>query len=292
VTPSAMTAAGRSATVRSRPAAASPPGHRRKLRHPPAPRAPRRVSGPGVGRTRPATAPRSNATLGAQALAVVRSLPDHSLLDRLVRGRAWIPVLGVLLAGIVAMQVEVLKLGTSIGRSIERSSTLQSQNELLQASVATLADDQRIERLAAGMGMVMPGPTAVAFLSARPDGSVGQALSNIHAPDPTGFAAALTAQLAASAAAASVGGATPSTPSQATPAPSATAGVAGSTPTPTASPSPVAAAPGQTSTSGAAAAAAQSPGFTGSATTTQGPATGAAAIGPPGSGQASSAAGG
>jgi hypothetical protein len=199
-------------------------------------------------------------------------------------------VLGVLLAGIVAMQVEVLKLGTSIGRSIERSSTLQSQNELLQASVATLADDQRIERLAAGMGMVMPGVTAVAFLSARPDGSVGQALSNIHAPDPTGFAATLTAQLAASAAAASVGGATPSTPSQATPASSATAGVTGSTPT--ASPSPVAAAPAQTSTSGAATTAAQSPASTGSATTTQGPATGAAAIGPPGSGQASSAAGG
>jgi hypothetical protein len=289
MTPSAMTAAGRSATVRSRPAAASPPGHRRKLRHPPAPRAPRRVSGLGVGRTRPATAPRSNATLGAQALAVVRSLPDHSLLDRLVRGRAWIPVLGVLLAGIVAMQVEVLKLGTSIGRSIERSSTLQSQNELLQASVATLADDQRIERLAAGMGMVMPGPTAVAFLSARPDGSVGQALSNIHAPDPTGFAAALTAQLAASAAAASVGGATPSTPSQATPASSATAGVAGSTAT--ASPSPVAAAPAQTATSGAATAAAQSPASTGSGTAAQGPATGAAAIAPPGSGQTSSAGG-
>lgn len=288
MTPSAMTAAGRSATVRSRPAAASPPGHRRKLRHPPAPRAPRRVSGLGVGRIRPATAPRSNATLGAQALAVVRSLPDHSLLDRLVRGRAWIPVLGVLLAGIVAMQVEVLKLGTSIGRSIERSSTLQSQNELLQASVATLADDQRIERLAAGMGMVMPGPTAVAFLSARPDGSVGQALSNIHAPDPTGFAAALTAQSAASAAA-SVGGATPSTPSQATPASSATAGVAGSTAT--ASPSSVAVAPAQTSTSGAATAAAQSPAPTGSGTTAQGPATGAAAIGPPGSGQTSSAGG-
>ena len=96
--------------------------------------------------------PRQSATLGMRALAVVRSLPEHSLIDRLVRGRAWIPVLGVLLAGIVAMQVEVLKLGNDVGRSVQRSTTLQAQNEVLQASVASLNDDQRIERLAAGHG--------------------------------------------------------------------------------------------------------------------------------------------
>jgi hypothetical protein len=222
---------------------------------------------------------------------VVRSLPDHSLLDRLVRGRAWIPVLGVLLAGIVAMQVEVLKLGTSMGRSIERSSALQSQNESLQASVASLADDQRIEGLAATMGMVMPGPTAVAFLSAPPEGSAGQAIGDIHAPDPAGFAAAVSAQAAASAAAASAAGSTTSTPSQATPAPGSTAGAPSSTST--AAPTTVAVTPGQTSTTSTAAAA-QSPAAasTGSATATQGPATGAAAIAPPGSGQTSSASGG
>ena len=65
------------------------------------------------------------------------------------------------------MQVEVLKLGAGIGRSIERGTQLQSRNELLRASVATLADDQRIERLAVGMGMVMPAPTAVSFLSLK-----------------------------------------------------------------------------------------------------------------------------
>jgi len=76
-------------------------------------------------------------------------------------------VLGVMLAGIVAMQVEVLKLGASMGRAIERGTALQSTNELLRASVATLADDQRIERIAASRGMVMPSPAGVGFLSAR-----------------------------------------------------------------------------------------------------------------------------
>jgi len=136
-----------------------------------------------------------------RALGVVRSLPDHSLIDRLVRGQAWIPVLGVLLAGIVAMQVEVLKLGTSAGRAIERGSTLQSQNESLQASVAALEDDQRIERLAASTGMVMPPTTVLAFLSAHPAGDTAQAIANIHSPDPAAFAAQLAAQSAAAAAA-------------------------------------------------------------------------------------------
>src|SRR5215467_15439290 len=57
---------------------------------------------------------------------------DHPLLDRLIRGRAWIPILGVLLAGIVAMQVEVLKLSVSVGRSVAVASQLQSENQALR----------------------------------------------------------------------------------------------------------------------------------------------------------------
>lgn len=96
----------------------------------------------------------------------------------------------MMLAGIVAMQVEVLKLGASMGRAIERGTALQSRNELLRASVASLSDDQRIERLAAGMGMVMPAPTAVAFLTAQP-GAAQSAVSNIHQPDGSAFLSSL-----------------------------------------------------------------------------------------------------
>jgi hypothetical protein len=121
--------------------------------------------------------------------AFVVSLPDHSLLDRVVRGRAWIPLLGVLLAGIVAAQVEILKLGASMGRSLEQTTTLTSQNELLRDSVASLSDDQRIERLATTMGMVLPPPGAVGYLIANQGGDVSRALGNVHAPDAAGFMA-------------------------------------------------------------------------------------------------------
>lgn len=158
---------------------------------------PRRVSGPVGGRARAQPRPQRGVPAGARALALVRSLPDHSLIDRLVRGRAWIPVLGVLLVGIVAMQVEILKAGTTLGRSLERTASLQSQNESLQAGVAGLADYQRIERLATGMGMVMPSPGLLTFVSSNPGAQVGAGLAGIHAPDPAGFAMQLASQVAA-----------------------------------------------------------------------------------------------
>ncbi|HTX31689.1 MAG TPA: hypothetical protein VMD09_09890 [Solirubrobacteraceae bacterium] len=177
------------------------------------------MSGPVGGRAAAATAvavPRESFALGGRALALVRGLPDHSLIDRLVRGRAWIPVLGVLLAGIVAMQVEILKLGASTGRAVEQTATLQTRNEALQAGVATLADDQRIERIAAARGMVMPSPDSLVFLTARPGAQIVRALGNIQAPDPSSFTSQLAAQAAQDAALMGVAASTSSTPSSAT----------------------------------------------------------------------------
>ena len=127
--------------------------------------------------------------MGARLLVVVRSLPDHSLLDRIVRGRVWIPLLGVLLAGIVATQVEVLRLSASMGRALKQSSSLAVRNQALRASVAELSDDARITRLAARMGMVMPGPTTLSFVPAN--GSVARAIAGIHAPAPSQFVSQL-----------------------------------------------------------------------------------------------------
>ena len=257
MTPPAATSAGRQTATHAR-------GHRRRLELQPAPRLPRRVSGPARRGASPKRAPRRE-PLPARAIATLRSLPDHSVLDRIVRGRAWIPLLGVMLAGIVAMQVEVLKLGASIGRSIERGTALQSRNELLRAGVASLADDQRIERIAAGMGMVMPAPDAVTFLSAHPGRDAPQAIANIHAPTPAGFIAALPADISPNGAASATTSATPASTVTAAPSSGAPAQT-----TPTAAPT----APAITQS--------QSGGATTSAPTatsaTSSPATGAAAL--------------
>jgi hypothetical protein len=101
-----------------------------------------------------------------------------------------------MLAGIVAMQVEVLKLGATMGRAIERGSALQTRNELLRESVATLADDQRIIRLASSrLGMIMPAPGGVGFLQAR-GANAAKAAANIKPPDSAAFSTLLTSNSA------------------------------------------------------------------------------------------------
>jgi hypothetical protein len=138
----------------------------------------------------------SAATLPAAALRLTLTLPDHRWLDRIVRGRAWIPVLGVLLVLIVGVQVEILKLGTSVGRSVAWAAELQSRNQLLQAVDTRLSDPGRIERLAAGYGMRMPGPTDVRFLAAaHGTGAVDRALGGMRSPDPQAFLSNLERQL-------------------------------------------------------------------------------------------------
>jgi hypothetical protein len=168
---------------------------------------------------------------------LIRTLPDRALLDRIVRGRAWIPLLGVMLAGIVAMQVELLKLNASIGRSIGLGAALQSRNDTLRASVSSLSDAQRIERLASGMGMVMAGPTSVQFLDGRHI-DPAKAAANIHAPDATSFQSALQAMLSSATQSTTAPGAAPSTSASAaqpaaqtsvTPAQAPTAAATGST---------------------------------------------------------------
>lgn len=203
MTPAALTPAARRVTGKppSVPATDRPATGRA-----PAPR-PRRVSGPVGGRSsavpahspaappsaRPRSTPAGNRRRPhtGRFQAALRSLPDHRPLDRLVRGRAWILVLGVMLVGIVGMQVEALKLGASMGRAIDRTTALQARNEGLRASVAALADDQRIERVAAKQGMVMPAPPDVGFLASG-SGDVARALAGIHPPAPASFLATNT----------------------------------------------------------------------------------------------------
>lgn len=196
---------------------------------------------PRVAPSRPRVAPRrprvarapAGVPLGARLAACVRALPDHSLLDRIIRGRVWIPLLGILLVGIVAMQVATLKLNAGVGRALQQGTVLQSQNEQLRASVAQLSDDQRIETVAARMGMVMPLPTRVKLLTSG-GGSVTRALSGIHQPDVTGFDAAQAAAQAAAVAKATTvpaGTGDGTTSAASTAAPSSSSAASGATST-------------------------------------------------------------
>jgi cell division protein FtsL len=137
----------------------------------------RRVSGP-VARPQAVPAPR----IGTGVFERVRALPDHRVIDRLLRGRVWICFVGVALMGIVAMQVSLLKLNSGIGRAVETTATLERQNSQMEAEIARLASGERIRAGADKRGMVTPAAGEVHFLRVRPGGDAARAVQRMRAP--------------------------------------------------------------------------------------------------------------
>ncbi len=146
----------------------------------PAPRAPRRVSGPA----RPRAVPRRPEPVPQTRLARVSTLADARLLERLVRGRFWIPIVAVALLGIVFMQISMLKLNAGIGRAVQASLTLERQNALLRAEVSRLDGGERIQGVASRLGMVLPPAGGHRYLTAGREGEAQRAAASVRPPAP------------------------------------------------------------------------------------------------------------
>jgi hypothetical protein len=144
--------------------------HSRRSRQAPSRRsAPRRVSGPL--RPIPAAAPAAGAVRRGSTgvFERIRALPETRLVDGLLRGRVWIWLIGILLGGIVAMQVSLLKLNAGISNAVTTASTLERQNADFEAQIARLSSGARVRDTAAAENMVTPAPGTIEFLRARPD---------------------------------------------------------------------------------------------------------------------------
>ena len=178
MTPAGATAAARRAAGARRPArarggAVAAPAAPRVV-----PRVPRRKSGPALpGRG----LRRGRATLGARALAGLRALPDHGIVERLTRGRLWIGLIGCLLLGLVAMQVALLKLNASIGRAVQQGANLERRNGELRAEISRLGSEERIQAMGAKLGLIMPDAGHVIYLAARPGQDTASALQALRA---------------------------------------------------------------------------------------------------------------
>lgn len=161
-------------------------------------RSPRRREAPA--RRRPATPPRRLA-YGGVAIAsrmanVAIDVSTSRLMDRLVRSRVWIGVIAVVLIGIVAMQVSMLKLNASITSSTATAGSLEQSNAAMRRDISRLSSGDRIEPLAEAQGFVMPAPDGVGYLDARHDpGAAARAAQRMTRPDPAtaGFGGAVNA---------------------------------------------------------------------------------------------------
>lgn len=126
---------------------------------------PRRVSGPAHPR-RHAAAVAGPPPLALRLGGAFHGIAEHRLLDRLIRGRTWIAIVGVGLIGIVFMQVSMLRMNAGIGRAVDTASRLERENAALRATISEQSSGDHIETEAARMGLVLPTATP-RFLDVR-----------------------------------------------------------------------------------------------------------------------------
>jgi hypothetical protein len=147
---------------------------------------PRRVSGPA----RPGTAARRHPAdpLVIRAFRRGRGLADSRFLDRLVRGRLWIPLVALSLMGIVFMQVSMLKLNAGISRAVQTATTLERQNAVFRADVSRLEAARNIDEVAHQLGMVVPADGSARYVTAGAPGAAISAITHMRAPSSTALA--------------------------------------------------------------------------------------------------------
>jgi hypothetical protein len=119
----------------------------------PARRAPVRRPAP---KRAPATARPKLAVVAGRTAVAVSQLPDSGLVVRMTRGRAWIAVLGVLLVGIVALNVATLSFAAAAGKIDEQITSLEQENSMLESREAKYFSTARIRNEGAAAGLAMP----------------------------------------------------------------------------------------------------------------------------------------
>lgn len=87
---------------------------------------------------------------------------------RVAGGILWIAGVAALLAGIVALNVLSLSLTSDSGRLTERSESVAQDNTVLRARLAKQLSSRRVESIAASLGLQVPDPREIVYLS--PDG--------------------------------------------------------------------------------------------------------------------------
>ncbi len=100
--------------------------------------------------------------------SAVRGLPDSSLMVRMTRGRAWIAVLGVLLVGIVALNVVTLSLAAEAGHIDQNIQALDEENSILRSRDAQRSGAGRIAHEAAALGLSTAAAEEIGAVRAGP----------------------------------------------------------------------------------------------------------------------------
>jgi cell division protein FtsL len=170
----------RAAAATAAPARAPRPARRQPTRQPTRQPARRPAAAPG---RRPQRRVPGQSTARKRATRTKRVSLGARLLDALLSGRVWIGLVGVLLAGIVFFNVDLMRMNREITHMADRAADMKRENAGLRQDVAQLANSERIQEAAAQLGLVLPQPDEVRYLRSNPRIDARTASKRIIAPN-------------------------------------------------------------------------------------------------------------
>jgi cell division protein FtsL len=115
----------------------------------------------------PATAPRRRRRAAQRPPAPVRSRRKHA--HRRVRGHiVWMILFALLLFGVVAVNVAVLRAHVAVTRLDQERAQLQAQNQALASQLSAASSAPRIEAAAHRLGLVQARTADTTYLDLAP----------------------------------------------------------------------------------------------------------------------------
>jgi hypothetical protein len=166
-----------------------------------------------------------------RGVGAVKDFSDSSLIMRLTRGRGWIGLLGAMLVGIVALNVLSLSLSAGSGRLSLQIDELKTEVSALRAQIDERLSASRVEGEAARLGLAVPDPKAITYLSAN-DGNAAR-LAHMLGTDSFLLAPSLPSSYPANGVSYSAPEALPTTPTGTTTTPPASTTATAATPSTT-----------------------------------------------------------
>lgn len=164
-----MAAPARQMPAPALPAVLPAPGRRRSRRP-----APVRRRGPAPGRRS------SGRRLVGRTAQVVTHLPETNAVVGISRSRVWIAVIGVLLTGLVAINVMTVSYGASSSRTDTQIQALERRSAILKSTETRMLSMPRVRDAAVAAGMSVPDPEELNYLQYKP-GDIAAAAQRLAA---------------------------------------------------------------------------------------------------------------
>ena len=158
----------------------------------------RRSSGPAKGRTSARKRPVAAAEARAASVAARPSLRraprpaplvrriaqgrTGALVDGLLRGRACVAIVFVLLVGVVFSNVSLLEMNKGIAATNAKATAVEQENAKLRRQIAPLSSSERIQTEAVKRGYSLPAAGDVGYIGGSVKGNAKKAAARMTAP--------------------------------------------------------------------------------------------------------------